>query len=51
MLGQQIHSEMLSLNAGQSKIEWDAANIPSGVYTATLSSSDGVIAQERIMVK
>lgn len=51
MLGQQLHNSTVDLNSGMNKFEWDASNLPSGVYTASFSSSNGIIAQERLMVK
>lgn len=51
MLAQEVYSTSLNLGTGSNRIEWDASGLPSGVYMASVSSPEGMIAQERILVK
>jgi hypothetical protein len=51
MLAQQVYSTTLNLAKGLNRIEWDASKLPVGVYMTTIGSSNGLIAQERILVK
>lgn len=51
MLAQVVYSSAVNLVSGSNRIEWEASSLPTGVYMATVGSSEGMIAQERILVK